>query len=65
MTTPAEKYAAKQPVTTDLAGQTLVCLRTLTEENPAALSTYLKIGGYATLKKSSQKKLKPLTLSHK
>ena len=44
---PAAMYEAKKPVMTDLAGQTLLCLRTLAEENPASLDTYIKLGGYS------------------
>ena len=40
----------KPVVKTDLKGQTLVTLRTLTEKNPAALETYLKLGGYSASK---------------
>ncbi len=47
-----------KPVMTDLTGQTLVCLRTLTEENPASLETYLKLGGYAALKRIVTEKTK-------
>jgi len=49
--TPAEQYAKQQAVTTDLKGQTLVTLRTLTEKDPASLKTYLKLGGYSSLKR--------------
>ena len=35
---------------TDLSKQSLLCLRTLTEKNPASLETYEKLGGYAQLK---------------
>ncbi len=39
------------PVKTSAKGQTLLCLRTLTEKNPATLATYEKLGGYRQLKK--------------
>ena len=51
--------STKPVVKTDLAGQTLVTLRTLTEENPASLDTYLKLGGYAALKRIVTEKVKP------
>jgi len=51
--------SSKPVVKTDLAGQTLVTLRTLTEENPASLETYLKLGGYAALKRIVTEKVKP------
>jgi NADH-quinone oxidoreductase subunit F len=41
----------KPPVMTDLTGQTLLCLRTLTEENPASLASYIKLGGYSALQR--------------
>lgn len=47
-----------KPVMTDLKGQTLVTLRTLTEDNPAALATYEKIGGYQQLKRLVTEKVK-------
>ncbi len=47
-----------KPVMTDLKGQTLVTLRTLTEENPAALATYEKLGGYQQLKRLVTEKVK-------
>ncbi|MEO7343475.1 MAG: NADH-quinone oxidoreductase subunit F, partial [Methylotenera sp.] len=43
---------------TDLAGQTLLCLRTLTEKNPASLETYIKLGGYSALKRIVTEKTK-------
>ena len=39
------------PVMTNLNGQTLLTLRTLTEKNPASLATYEKLGGYQQLKR--------------
>ncbi|HSI28416.1 MAG: NADH-quinone oxidoreductase subunit NuoF [Methylophilus sp.] len=45
-------------VKTDLAGQTLVTLRTLTEENPASLATYEALGGYVQLKRLVAEKTK-------
>lgn len=47
-----------KPVMTDLKGQTLVTLRTLTEDNPAALATYEKLGGYQQLKRLVTEKVK-------
>ena len=58
MTTKKAKSSTKAPVMTDLKGQTLVCLRTLTEKNPAALETYIKLGGYATFKRLVTDKVK-------
>lgn len=40
------------------ATQTLVCLRTVGQENPASLETYLKLGGYAQLKRLVTEKVK-------
>ena len=51
--------STKPVVMTDLTGQTLVTLRTLTEQNPASLETYLKLGGYAALKRIVTEKVKP------
>jgi len=51
----------KPVVMTDLTGQTLVTLRTLTEKDPASLDTYLKLGGYQALKRVVTEKSKPLT----
>ncbi|MSP99142.1 MAG: NADH oxidoreductase (quinone) subunit F [Methylotenera sp.] len=48
----------KAPVMTDLKGQTLVCLRTLQEKNPASLETYIKLGGYSALKRIVSEKVK-------
>jgi hypothetical protein len=49
---------SKPVVKTELAGQTLVTLRTLTEENPASLATYEKLGGYVQLKRLVSEKVK-------
>ncbi len=49
---------ATKPVMTDLKGQTLVCLRTLKEKNPASLATYEKLGGYVELKRIVTDKVK-------
>jgi NADH-quinone oxidoreductase subunit F len=46
------------PVMTDPKGQTLLCLRTLVEQNPASLETYVKLGGYSALKKIVTEKTK-------
>lgn len=48
----------KPVIKTDASGQTLVTLRTLTEQNPAALETYLKLGGYQALKRVVTEKVK-------
>jgi NADH-quinone oxidoreductase subunit F len=37
----------------------LVTLRTLSEPNPASLETYIKLGGYAALKRIVTDKVKP------
>lgn len=47
-----------KPVMTDIKGQTLVTLRTLSEDNPAALATYEKIGGYQQLKRLVTERVK-------
>lgn len=47
-----------KPVITDLKGQTLVTLRTLTEKNPAALATYESLGGYQQFKRLVTEKVK-------
>ena len=49
---------SKAPVMSDLKGQTLVCLRTLTEKNPSSLDTYIKLGGYSALKRLVTEKVK-------
>ena len=49
---------AAPPVMTDLKGQTLVCLRTLSESEPASLASYLKLGGYQSLKRLVSEKAK-------
>lgn len=40
------------------ATQTLVCLRTVGQDNPASLDTYIKLGGYAQLKRLVTEKVK-------
>ncbi|MGQ3089827.1 MAG: NADH-quinone oxidoreductase subunit NuoF [Methylophilus sp.] len=59
-TNPIKQTPVKQAavVKTELAGQTLVTLRTLTEENPASLATYEKLGGYVQLKRLVAEKTK-------
>jgi len=54
------KSSIEMPVTvmTDLKGQTLVTLRTLTEKNPASLESYIKQGGYEQLKRIVTEKVK-------
>ncbi|WP_047514122.1 NADH-quinone oxidoreductase subunit NuoF [Methylophilus sp. Q8] len=49
---------SKPVVKTDLAGQTLVTLRTLAEDNPSSLATYEKLGGYVQLKRLVAEKVK-------
>jgi NADH-quinone oxidoreductase subunit F len=46
----------------NLKAQTLVCLRTVTEKNPASLATYEKLGGYAQLKKIVTEKTKAIDI---
>ena len=46
----------------DFKGQTLLCLRTMTEKNPASLETYEKMGGYAQLKRLITEKIKPIEI---
>ncbi|MFK8028088.1 MAG: NADH-quinone oxidoreductase subunit F, partial [Gammaproteobacteria bacterium] len=45
---------------TDLKGQTLITLRTLTEKNPASLASYEKQGGYQQLKRLITEKVKAI-----
>ena len=47
---------------TDLSKQSLLCLRTLTEKNPASLETYEKLGGYAQLKRIVTDKVKAVDI---
>ena len=47
-----------KPVITNLNGQTLLTLRTLIEENPASLASYIKQGGYTQLKRIVTEKVK-------
>ncbi len=54
--------AAAKPIMSDPKGQTLVCLRTLTEENPASLAAYEKLGGYAQLKRLVTEKVKAVDI---
>ena len=54
----AAVLSSSKPVMTDLKGQTLLTLRTLTEENPASLASYIKQGGYAQLKRIVTDKVK-------
>src|SRR2546426_1645120 len=42
----------------NLDKQTLVCLRTMAEPQPHTLDTYLKLGGYAQLKRIVTEKVK-------
>ena len=50
------------PIMSDPKGQTLLCLRTLTEKNPASLATYEKLGGYAQLKRIVTEKVKAVDI---
>ncbi len=50
--------AAAKIVAHNLQKQTLVCLRTITEPQPHTLATYLKLGGYAQLKRIVTEKVK-------
>ncbi|MDX9950769.1 MAG: NADH-quinone oxidoreductase subunit NuoF [Methylophilaceae bacterium] len=43
----------------NLDQQTLVCLRTITEREPASLETYVRLGGYQQLKRIVTEKVKP------
>jgi NADH-quinone oxidoreductase subunit F len=49
-------------VYSDLTGQTLLTLRTLTEKNPASLAAYEKLGGYVQLKKIVTEKTKAVDI---
>ena len=51
-----------KPVMTDPKGQTLLCLRTLTDTNPASLAAYEKLGGYAQLKRILTEKIKAVDI---
>ena len=51
---------AAKPVMTDLKGQTLITLQTLTEKNPASLAVYEKLGGYQALKRLIKDKVKAI-----
>ena len=53
---------ANKPVMSDPKGQTLLCLRTLAEENPASLAAYEKLGGYAQLKRIVTDKVKAVDI---
>lgn len=46
-----------QPLAHNLEQQTLVCLRTITEPEPASLETYIRLGGYAQLKRIVSEKI--------
>ena len=50
------------PIMSDPKGQTLLCLRTLTEKNPASLAAYEKLGGYAQLKRIVTEKVKAVDI---
>ncbi len=50
--------ATAKIVAHSLEKQTLVCLRTMTEPQPHTLTTYLKLGGYAQLKRIVTEKVK-------
>ena len=54
--------AAAKSKTVDFKGQTLVCLRTMTEKNPASLATYEQMGGYTQLKKIVTEKQKAIDI---
>ena len=54
--------AAAKSKAADFKGQTLVCLRTMTEKNPASLATYEQMGGYAQLKKIVTEKQKAIDI---
>ena len=71
-TTTSNKTAAKvvkakpakttTPVMSNLKGQTLLTLRTLSEKNPASLAAYEKLGGYVQLKKIVTEKTKAVDI---
>ena len=52
------KPPAAKVIKTAPAGQTLLCLRTLNENNPASLTTYEQLGGYVQLKRIVTEKIK-------
>ena len=54
--------AASKSVAPNFKGQTLVCLRSMTEKNPASLATYEKMGGYAQLKRIVTEKQKAIDI---
>jgi NADH-quinone oxidoreductase subunit F len=61
------KEHAQEPISMRLSGralkgQSLVCLRTITEKNPASLAVYEKLGGYAQLKKIVSEKTKAIDI---
>ena len=62
MATKTKKTEANQPVMSDPKGQTLLCLRTLTESNPASLAAYEKLGGYTQLKRIVTDKVKAVDI---
>ena len=51
-----------KPIYSDLKGQTLVCMRTVAEKNPASLATYESLGGYAELKRIVTEKVKAVDI---
>ena len=64
-TKPKAKVASAKtsaPVKTSAKGQTLLCLRTLTEKNPASLETYEKLGGYRQLKRIVAERMKAVDI---
>lgn len=56
--TNAKQVKHEKVVMTDLAGQTLVTLRTLSEKNPASIAAYEKLGGYQQLKRLVKERVK-------
>ncbi len=56
--TKAKQVKHEKVVMTDLAGQTLVTLRTLSEKNPASIGAYEKLGGYQQLKRLVKERVK-------